>query len=96
MDAKSPLRGSVLRAILQRDRFRIGTELRFSDTDKHHPSEGADIAGREAERLLNMGFGFYAATEKILSPTNTSVSVGQISIQRQRLLAFRYALGRTI
>jgi hypothetical protein len=79
-----------------RDRFRVSTDLRFGDTDQHHPSEGADVAGREAERLVDMAFGFRAATEKKLGSTDASVSVGQILVQRQRLLAFDDAFGRTV
>ena len=45
---------------------------------------------------LNMGFGFRATTEKILGETDESMSVGQISIQRQCLLKFRNALSRAV
>ena len=40
-----------------------------------------------------MGLGLRAATHKILGETDAAMSVGQISIQRQRLLAFSNALG---
>jgi hypothetical protein len=43
-----------------------------------------------------MAFGFRAAAEKKLGPTDASVSVGQILVQRQRLLAFDDAFGRTV
>ena len=43
-----------------------------------------------------MGFGFLAATEKILGEADESVRIGQISIQRQCLLAFSNALGRAV
>ena len=43
-----------------------------------------------------MGLGFRAATEKKLGPTDASVRLGQISVQRQRLLAFGDAFGRTV
>ena len=60
------------------------------------PTECTDIAGREAERLVDVGLGFPAATEKKLRPADENVSVGQISIQRQRLLTFGDALGRAV
>ena len=78
------------------DGFCVGPELRFGNADTVDPSKRIDIAGREAERLVDMGLGFRAATEKNLGPTNASVSVGQISIQRQCLLAFGDAFGRAV
>src|SRR5229473_1961750 len=44
------------------DRFRIGAELQLGDADEYHPLEGEGIAGRQAERLLDMGLGLRAAT----------------------------------
>ena len=61
-----------------------------------HPPEGGDIAGRETERLVDMGLGFRAATQKKLGQTDERVRAGQISIQRQRPLAFSNALGRAV
>ena len=43
-----------------------------------------------------MGFSLRAATKKILGETDGTMRVGQISIQRQRLLAFSDALGRAV
>jgi hypothetical protein len=79
-----------------RDRFRVGTEMQFEHADTELPTEGADIARREAERLVDVGLGFPAATEKKLRPTDENMSVCQISIQGQRLLAFGDALGCTV
>ena len=62
------------------DSLIVSINLRFGDTDQHHPSEGTVIAGREAERLVDMGFGFRAAPEKKLGPTDTRVSLGQILV----------------
>ena len=67
-----------------RDRFRVGAELQFGDTGNRHPPEGGDIAGRETERLVDIGLGFRAASEKKLGPTDASVSLGQISGRRSR------------
>jgi hypothetical protein len=78
------------------DRFRIGTHLRLSEADTVHPPEGVDIARRKAERFLNMSLGIRAATEKRLGPTDASVGIGQISIERQRALAFGYTFGRAV
>jgi len=58
------------------DRFLVSTDLRFGDTDQHHPSKGAVIAWREAKRLVDMGYGFRAPPEMKLGPTNDSVSIG--------------------
>ena len=76
------------------DRFLVGAEQQFGETDKHHPPVGIGIARREAKRLVDMGLGLRAATEKKLGETDEGMSVGQIAIQRQRLLAFGDALGR--
>ena len=45
------------------NRFGIGALPKFGETDKHAPDIDVCIAGREAERLLDMGFGFPAPTE---------------------------------
>ncbi len=52
------------------DRFGIGAELQLGEADEHHPPEGKDIARREAKRLVDMGLGFRAATQKILGQTD--------------------------
>ena len=79
-----------------RDRFLVGAELQLGEARKHHPNKGVRIARTEAECLLDMGLGLRAATEKILGETDARVRVGQISIQRQCLLAFSNALGRAV
>ena len=61
-----------------------------------HPPVGEDIARREAKRLEDMAFGLLAATQKILGQTDRAMSVGQIAIERQRLLAFSDALDRAV
>ena len=46
------------------NRFGVGALPKFGETDKQTPDIDECIAGREAERLLDMGFGFPAPTEK--------------------------------
>jgi hypothetical protein len=41
-----------------------------------------------------MSLGFRASTDKDLRPTDNTMGVGQVSIQRQRPLAFPNALSR--
>src|SRR4029077_7347699 len=43
--------------------FGVGAVPKFGETDKHSPGRDVGIAGREAERLLHMGFSFPAPTE---------------------------------
>ncbi len=78
------------------DRFRVSTEKRLGATQKHHPPKRVDIVWREAERLVDMGLGFRGTTKQILGKTDASIRAGQISIQRQRLLALSNALRRPV
>src|ERR1700690_764827 len=45
------------------DRFSISTQLQFGEADPHHPIAGIGIAGRQAERLVNVGIGLGGATK---------------------------------
>src|SRR3984885_10861851 len=58
------------------------------------PAKGKDIAGREPKRFLDMSFGFRAAANKSLRQTDETMSVGEVSIQRQCQLAFPNTLRR--
>jgi hypothetical protein len=78
------------------NRFGVGAVRKFGETDIHRPDVDAGIAGREPERLLGMGFGFCALTEKELRSPDIRVRSGQIPIQRQRPLAFGDALSRAV
>ena len=78
------------------DCFGIRTELYLGDADNMHPPVGKDIARGETESLLYMAFGLGGATHKKLGDTDRAVSVGQIAIQRQCLLAFSNPLGRAV
>ena len=63
------------------NRFHVGAEKQLGETDVHQPPVGVVIARREAKRLVDMGLGFLAATEKKLGETDEAMSVGQIAIQ---------------
>src|ERR1700676_3829858 len=78
------------------DRFLVGPELKLGKTDECHPPEGKGVAGRQAERLKDVSFGFLAAAEKKLGPTDYRMGVGQISIQRYRPFAFSNAPSRAV
>src|SRR5262245_62161123 len=80
------------RATEPRDRLLVRAELQLGEAREHHPNIGVDIARTEAECLSDMGLSLFAATEKILCDTDGRVRVGQVSIQRQCLLAFSNAL----
>ena len=66
----------------------IGAEDKFGDTKPVHPSEGAHIAGRKPERLLDVTFAFRAPPNEYLRKSHHRMSFGQIVIKRQRLFAF--------
>src|SRR6516225_10835991 len=78
------------------NRLGVGALPKLGGTDKVSPNIDVDIAGREAERVLHMGFGFPAPTEKKFRSPDARVRAGQIPIQRQRPLAFCDALSRTV
>ena len=77
------------------DRFGVGTELQLGDAGEHDPPERESIARRETECLSDMGLGFRAATNNTCQADET-VRDGQISVQRQRPLAFGDALSRSV
>ena len=50
------------------------------------------IARAEAQGLENMSLGLFGATDESLTESDTGVGRGEISVQRQRVLAFGDAL----
>src|ERR1700740_3129672 len=54
------------------------------------------IAGRKAQRLVDVSFGFSASTNKVLRVPDASMSPSQVSIQRQCVLAISDALPRPL
>ena len=64
-----------------RNRFHVRAEKQLGETGKHEPPIGVVIARREAKRLVDVGLGLLAATEKELGETDEGMSVGQIVIQ---------------
>ena len=78
------------------DRFLVGMSCNLAMPTNIIQLVSEDIARREAKRLVDMGLGLLAATEKIFGKTDERVRAGQISIQRQRLLAFGDALSRAV
>jgi hypothetical protein len=69
-----------------RDRILIAPHIEFGEPREIYSDIGVRIARTEAERLLDMGLGFLAATDEIHGLTDHCVGVCQISIQRQSLL----------
>jgi hypothetical protein len=62
------------------DRFGIGTQVQLGVADPYHPIAGIGIAGRQAERLVNVGLGLSGATKLILGVTYKRVRRSKISI----------------
>src|SRR5262245_28282005 len=58
--------------------FGVSALPQFGETRKQTPDIDECIAGRETERLLHMGFGFFASTEKKLRSPDAYVRSGQI------------------
>src|SRR6516225_11899662 len=77
------------------NRFGVVAVTQFGGTGKKHPAVSEDIAGREPERLLDMGLSLLASTKKVLGHTDAGMHGGQISVQRECPLAFDNTLGRT-
>ena len=69
-------------------RLSVGIELNLGVADIEQPAESVDIARREAKCFVDMEFGLGTATNQILGQADVCISVGQISIERERLLAF--------
>src|SRR3984957_1415554 len=78
------------------DRFSIGTQLQLGEADPHHPIAGIGIAGRQAERLVNVGLGLGCATKWKLGGSYKRVRRSKISIHNQGLLAFGDTLSRAV
>ena len=57
-----------------------------------HPDVSHRVARTEAQGLHNVSLGFFGATDKNLAKSYNGMGVGEISIQRQRMLAFGDAL----
>ena len=74
-------------ATVPRDAVVISADQQLGEARYVHPGMSEGIARAEPERLVNMALGFLGATEIKLGETNTRMSEGQISIQRQRPLA---------
>src|SRR3984957_11182987 len=78
------------------DRFSIGTQLQLGEANPHHPIAGIGIAGRQTERLVNVGLGLSCATKSILGGSYKRVRHSKISIHNQGLLAFGDTLSRAV
>ena len=60
---------------------------------RSHPGVGQHVPWTEAQGLGDVRFGFFGAADENLTESNGGMSVGEISIQRQRVFAFGDALG---
>src|SRR6266851_4221935 len=59
-----------------RCRFGVGAELQLSEACELHPTEGSGIAGRQAERLVDMSFGLTPPAQKVLGGADEPMCVG--------------------
>ena len=59
-----------------RDCFGIGVERHLGDADPYEPPRGQSVARREAERLVDVGFGFRAAIKENFGKPDETVSKG--------------------
>jgi hypothetical protein len=66
--------------------------LELRNTRASHPGVGKYIARAQAQGLDDMSLGFFGATNKNLKKSDAGMSVGEISIQRQRVFDFGDAL----
>src|SRR5262249_9163530 len=83
-------------ATVPHDSVLVSTDQQLGDAREVHPGISEAIARAKPERFVNMALGFLGATKIKLGETNICVSGGQISIQRQRALAFGNAQGRAV
>ena len=67
-------------------------EVIFRNSGLSEPRVSRRIAWAQAQRLANVSLGFLGATGKNLGQPDKGVGVGEISIQRQRMLTLGDAL----
>ena len=79
-----------------RDRLLPTAEVELRKAREIHPGVRLRIARTEAQRLGNVSLCFFGATDKHLTPSDTGMSVGEISIERQRMFTFGDALCRAL
>jgi hypothetical protein len=72
------------------------TQVIFRNAGFSQPHVSRWVARAQAERLANVSLGFLGATGKYLAESDVGMSVGEISIQRQRMLTFSDALKRAL
>src|ERR1700691_4145079 len=75
-----------------RDRLLVTSDVVLRHSRISHPCVRHRITRAEAHRLDNVSLGFFGATDKNLANADKGIRVGEISIQRQRVLAFGDAL----
>ena len=75
-----------------RDRLLPTAEVVLRKARVSHPDVSHRIARTEAQGLGNVSLGFFGATDKNLSKSDSGMGAGEISIQRQRMFAFGDAL----
>ena len=69
-------------------RFDALVELNLGYADPQQPPEGEYVGGREAKRFSDVSLGLLGSAEEILAKTDPAVSVSQIAVKCERLLAF--------
>ena len=67
-------------------------EVVLRDARHGHPAISHRIARTEAQGLGNVSLSIFGATDRNLAKSDDGMGVGEISIQRQRMLAFGDAL----
>ena len=80
-----------------RNRLLAIAELELRSARANHPGVGRNrIARASAQGLDDMSLGFLGATDENLAKSDAGMSVGEISIQRQRMFEFDDALGSAL
>ena len=72
----------------------MAAKLELGKSRANHPGVGQHVPWTEAQGLGDVRFGFFGAADENLTKSNGGMSVGEISIQRQRVFAFGDALAR--
>ena len=87
---------SLDRAIQPRDCFLVTTQAQLGERREQHPNACGGVAGTDPQRFEDMALGLVKAAGKILAHADPCVGGGQISVNRQRPLAFGDALGGAV
>ena len=100
-DGQLKIRSRIISVRLDRpstpgDRLLPTAQKVLREAHVSHPDKRYRIAGAATQSLSNMSLCFFGATDKYLAKSDSAFGACDISVQRQRMLAFGDALSSTL